>query len=78
MTRTTNRFDRRKMTAALFGGGALIAMAVVGVTSAGVGSAPVVNVSGSMMIGATTTVTYTGTVAPVVAKPLVKAKPYSG
>ncbi|MDT5336492.1 MAG: hypothetical protein QOD90_1997, partial [Mycobacterium sp.] len=31
---------------------------------------------GSMSTGETTTVTFTGTIAPVVAVPAVKAKPY--
>ncbi|MCV7287473.1 MULTISPECIES: hypothetical protein [Mycolicibacterium] len=65
--------------AAIFGGGAVVSM---GVIAAAVGGAqagpPVVASGGSMTIGETTTVTYTGTVAPVVAKPAVKAPPYGG
>lgn len=77
MTRTSERFNRSKMTAALIGGSALITMGIVGVTSSSVGDAPVVVVSGgSMSTGETTTVTFTGTIAPVVAVPVVKAKPY--
>jgi hypothetical protein len=77
MTRTSERFNRRKMTAAFLGGSALIAMGIIGSTSGSVGGASAVVVSdGSMSTGETTTVTFTGTIAPVVAVPAVKAKPY--
>jgi hypothetical protein len=77
MSRTSERFNPLKMTAALLGGGALIAMGIIGATSGGVGDAPAVVVSdGSMSTGETTTVTFTGTIAPVVAVPVVKANPY--
>jgi hypothetical protein len=77
MTRTSERFNRSKMTAAFLGGSALIAMGIIGATSSSVGGASAVVVSdGSMSTGETTTVTFTGTIAPVVAVPAVKAKPY--
>jgi hypothetical protein len=77
MARTSERFNRSKMTAAIFGGSALIAMGIIGATSSSVGGATAVVVSdGSMSTGETTTVTFTGTIAPVVAVPAVKAKPY--
>jgi len=64
----------RKGLAALIGGGALVAMAVVGVAAGGepTGQTAVVS-KGSMSTGATTTMTYSGTVAPIVAGPVVKA-----
>lgn len=67
---------RANTLAAVLGGSALIAIGVIGapLTSApdGQGLIP----SGKMTIGQTTTITNSGTVAPVVAVPPVKAKPY--
>ena len=69
----------RKGMAALIGGGALVAMGVIGVAAGGepAGQTAVVS-DGSMSTGQTTTMTYTGTVAPIVAGPVVKAKAYGG
>jgi hypothetical protein len=61
----------------LLGGAAVIAMAVIGVTvGGGVGDSDTAVTAGSMTTGETTTITHSGTIAPVVAKPPVKAPPY--
>lgn len=68
---------QRKTQAALLGGTALLAMGVMGVAAGGGGDGSTALVSGgSMSTGETTTLTYTGTIAPVVAKPAVKATPH--
>lgn len=67
----------RKTQAALLGGTALLAMGVMGVAAGGGGDGPTALVSGgSMSTGETTTLTNSGTIAPVVAKPAVKATPH--
>ena len=77
MTRMGSRFNRRKTTSAVLGGSALIAMGIIGVAAGVVDDHPTAVVSGgSMMTGETTTLTFSGTVAPVKAAPPVKAKPY--
>lgn len=59
------------------GMGALIAMGAIGVLAGGGHDGKTAIVSdGSMMTGETTTLTSTGTVAPVKAAPPVKARPY--
>jgi hypothetical protein len=65
--------------AAVLGGSAVVTMGVIAATMSGTpeGSATVVS-GGSMTLGETTTVTYTGTIAPAVAAPAVKAPPYGG
>jgi hypothetical protein len=74
MTRTLGSINRRKGPAALIGASALIAMGVIGAVAGGASDSQTAVVSGgSMTTGETTTVTYSGTVAPVVAKPPVKA-----
>jgi hypothetical protein len=74
MTRPGSAFNRRKTTAALLGGSALIAMGIIGLSAGSVDDAPSAVVSGgSMSTGETTTITYSGTVAPAVAVPVVKA-----
>lgn len=65
--------------AAVFGGGAVVAMGVIAAAAGGAQAGPPTMASGGpMTIGETTTVTYTGTIAPVVAAPAVKAPPYGG
>ena len=79
MARTTSIFRANTLAAAL-GGSALVAMGVLAATLGGAqqqGPATVVS-GGSMTLGETTTVTYTGTIAPAVAAPAVKAKPFGG
>lgn len=77
MTRTDGRVHRRKMTCAVLGGCALVAMGIIGVSAGVVDDHPTAVVSGGpMMTGETTTLTFSGTVAPVKAAPPVKAKPY--
>ena len=71
------KFVERKTQAALLGGMALLAMGVIGVTAGGGGESTTAVVSGgSMSTGETTTLTNSGTIAPVVAKPVVKATPH--
>lgn len=73
-----NRNSRIATLAAILGGSAVVAMGIIAATiGAGPGNSPTV-ASGPMTVGETTTVTYTGTIAPVVAVPPVKAKPYGG
>ncbi|MBU8808029.1 hypothetical protein [Mycolicibacterium goodii] len=63
--------------AALLGGAAAVAMGIIGASMGGSADQPAVASGGAMKVGETTTVTYTpGTIAPVVAKPEVKAPPY--
>lgn len=77
MLRPSAGFVLHKTSAAVLGTGAVIAMAVIGVASGGAHDGKVAVVSGgSMSTGATTTVTYTGTIAPVVNVPPVKATPF--
>ncbi|MGV9802838.1 hypothetical protein ACWDTP_32780 [Mycobacterium sp. NPDC003449] len=66
--------------AAALGASAVVAMGIIAAMAGGAqaGQPTVAASGGSMTTGETTTVTYTGTVAPVVAKPPVKAKPYGG
>ncbi|MHC9291274.1 hypothetical protein ACRCUN_02345 [Mycobacterium sp. LTG2003] len=65
--------------AAIFGGSAVVAMGVIAAAVGGAQAGPPMVASGSAMtIGETTTVTYTGTLAPAMAKPAVKAPPYGG
>jgi hypothetical protein len=72
MNRTDNR--RVKTSATVLGGAALISMGIIGAWAGGVkdGATAVVS-DGSMTTGATTTLTYSGTIAPIVAVPPVKA-----
>ena len=79
MTRITSMF-RVATLAPVLGGSAVVAMGVVVATLGGAqqeGPATVVS-GGAMTLGETTTVTYTGTIAPAVAAPAVKAPPYGG
>jgi hypothetical protein len=68
------RNNRLKTPAALLGASAVIAMGAIGLAYGGPsdGQTAVVSV-GSMSTGETTTVTYSGTIAPVVNVPPVKA-----
>ncbi|MFV8054408.1 hypothetical protein [Mycobacterium sp. 48b] len=78
MARITSTFRVKTMAAAL-GGSAVVAMGVLAAMLGGAQQGPATVVSdGSMTLGETTTVTYTGTIAPVVAAPAVKAKPFGG
>lgn len=78
MARITSIFRVNTLAAAL-GGSAVVAMGVLAATLGGAQEAPATVVSGgAMTLGETTTVTYTGTIAPVVAAPAVKAKPFGG
>ncbi|TPG28226.1 hypothetical protein [Mycolicibacterium hodleri] len=71
------RTDRRKAQAAIIGGTALLAMGIIGGAAGGPGDGKTALVSGgSMQTGETTTLTYTGTIAPVKAVPSVKATPH--
>ncbi|CRZ16632.1 hypothetical protein [Mycolicibacterium neworleansense] len=79
MVRITSILRVNTLAAAL-GGSAVIAMGVLAATLGGdpqQGAATVIS-GGPMTLGETTTVTYTGTIAPVVAAPAVKAKPFGG
>lgn len=68
---------RVQTLAAVVGGSAVVAMGVIAATFGGAPEGPATVVSGgSMTLGETTTVTYTGTIAPVVAVPPVKAPLY--
>jgi hypothetical protein len=68
------RNNRLKTPAALLGASAVIAMGVLGLTYGGKSEGETAVVSGgSMSTGETTTVTYSGTLAPVVNVPPVKA-----
>jgi len=79
MTRTLGSVNRGKGPAALLGLSALVAMGVIGAVTGGTsdGQTAVVSV-GSMSTGETTTLTFSGTVAPVKNVPPVKAAPYKG
>jgi hypothetical protein len=69
----------RKVLAAALGASALVTMGIVGVAAGGQPDGQTAVVSGgSMSTGETTTMSYTGTVAPVVAVPVVKAAPFGG
>jgi hypothetical protein len=71
------KITRFTTMAALLGGTAAVAMGIIGATMGGGADQPMVASGSAMKVGETTTVTYTpGTVAPVVAKPEVKAPPY--
>jgi hypothetical protein len=77
MKQTVRRADRVKTPALLLGASAVVAMGIIGVAGGGNGADKTAIVStGSMSTGETTTVTYSGTVAPVVAVPPVKATPF--
>lgn len=74
MTRTPSSMNRRKGSAALVGMGALVAMGVIGAVAGGTSDSPTAVVSGgSMSTGETTTLTFSGTLAPVKNVPPVKA-----
>lgn len=73
MTRTLGRINSGKGPAALIGAGALIAMGVIGVVAGGAPDGQTAVQSGGMSTGETTTMTYSGTVKPIVAVPVVKA-----
>ncbi|BBX27934.1 hypothetical protein [Mycolicibacterium alvei] len=63
--------------AAAIGGSAVVAMGILALTLGGPHESPTaIAYGGSMTIGQTTTVTYTGTVSPASAAPAVKAPPY--
>lgn len=65
---------RAKTAATLLGGTALVAMGIIGAWAGGAKDGQTAVVSGgSMQTGETTTLTYSGTIAPVVAVPPVKA-----
>ncbi|MGV0679572.1 hypothetical protein ABQE62_25540 [Mycolicibacterium fortuitum] len=65
--------------ASALGCSAVVTMGVIAATMSGAPDGPATVVSGgSMTLGETTTVTYTGTIAPAVAAPAVKAPPYGG
>ena len=71
------RINGRKASAAVLGASALIAMGVIGAVAGGTDDGKTAVVSGgSMSTGETTTVTFSGTIAPVVAVPVVKAPAY--
>jgi multidrug efflux pump subunit AcrA (membrane-fusion protein) len=77
MTRTPSSIDRRG-SAALLGLSALVAMGVIGAVAGGTSSdsqTAVVSV-GSMSTGETTTLTFSGTIAPVKNVAPVKAPAY--
>ncbi len=77
MTRIPSPMTSRKAPAALIGMSALVAMGVIGAVAGGTTGSPTAVVSGgSMSTGETTTLTYTGTVAPVKNVPPVKATPF--
>ncbi len=60
------RTDRRKTHAALLGGTALLAMGIFGVAAGGADDGKTGLVSGGLMqTGEMTTLTYSGTIAPV-------------
>ena len=71
---------RRPRTAALLVGlSATAAMLVIGsAASGGIDAGQTSVVSDGMTTGETTTLSFTGTIAPVVAVPPVKAPPYGG
>jgi hypothetical protein len=74
MTRTLGAVDRRKGPAALLGLSALVAMGVIGAVAGGGSDGQTAVVSGgSMSTGETTTLTFSGTLAPVKNVPPVKA-----
>jgi hypothetical protein len=74
MTRTPSSSTRRKGPAALVGLSALVAMGVIGAIAGGTNEGPTAVVSGgSMSTGETTTLTFSGTLAPVKNVPPVKA-----
>ena len=74
MTRIPSPMNRRKGPAALVGLSALVAMGVIGAVAGGVSDGQTAVVSGgSMSTGETTTLTFSGTVAPVKNVPPVKA-----
>ena len=70
---------RPRTAAALLGLSAAAAMLVIGsVASGGSDAGQTSLVSDGMTTGETTTISFTGTIAPVVAVPPVKAPPYGG
>lgn len=77
MTRTDSRTKRLKTLAAFLGASAVITMGLISAAAGGADNSQTAVVSdGTMSTGETTTVTYSGTIAPVVAAPVVKAAPY--
>jgi hypothetical protein len=77
MTKIPSRMTSRKGPAALIGMSALVAMGVIGALAGGTSdSQTAVGSVGSMSTGETTTLTFTGTVAPVKNVPPVKATPF--
>lgn len=77
MTRTLGSGNRRKGSAAVLGLSALVAMGVIGAVAGGTSDGQTVVVSGgSMSTGETTTLTFSGTLAPVKNVAPVKAPPY--
>ena len=77
MTRTNRGTDHLKVPALVLGVAAVVAMGAIGVATGGQGDSQIaVESDGSMSTGETTTSTFSGTVAPVVNVPVVKANPY--
>ena len=74
------RFDTKvKTAAAVVGGGAMVALGIVGAISAGSGPAnPSVMSAGEMTMGSTATAGYSATLVTSVAVPTDKAKPFGG
>jgi hypothetical protein len=76
MTRVLGMNGRKGMAAAI-GAGALVTMGIIGAAAGAQPDGQTAVVSGgSMSTGETTTMSYTGTVAPIVAVPVVKASPF--
>ena len=77
MTRTDKGTDRLKVSALVIWGAAVVAMGAIEVATGGHGDSQIAVVSdGSMSTGETTTSTFSGTVAPVINVPVVKANPH--
>ena len=76
----TRRLDTKiKTIAAVVGGGAMVALGVVGAVTSGSGpAAPAVLSVGQMTMGATATVAYSATEQTSMAVPVDKAKPPCG
>ena len=70
---------KAKTVAAVVGGGAMVALGVVGAVSGGSeSSAPSIVSVGEMTMGATATAAYSATMETSMAVPQDKAKPYGG
>jgi hypothetical protein len=70
---------RAKVLAAVVGGGAMVALGIVGALTGGSSpGTPVVLSVGEMTMGATDTVAYSQTIATSMAVPAVKAPPFGG